>query len=108
MTRDSSLAVVSAGLALVLASACGPRQLPKPVAPVRTQVVLLPEPDGNAQGRIAVTNTVGTVELSDPSTATQVTTTSAPSTPVPLSAAEARRMIGDAGAKLPEDDAHRP
>jgi outer membrane protein OmpA-like peptidoglycan-associated protein len=106
MRRDPVLAVVSAGLAIVLASGCGQRQLPKPVAPVRTQVVLLPAPEGNPQGRVAVTNKLGTVELSDPSSTTQATTISAPTPPAPLGEADVQRLFGDAVANLPADAEH--
>jgi outer membrane protein OmpA-like peptidoglycan-associated protein len=97
---------VSAALAIGLAWACGPRQLPKPAPSVRSLVVVLPEPDGDVQGRATVSNKAGTVELIEANASTQVTEDQQPSQPTLLAEADVRRLFGDALSDLPADAQH--
>jgi outer membrane protein OmpA-like peptidoglycan-associated protein len=93
---------------LVLASACGPKQVPPPPLPTppappprQNFVVLLPDSDGKPSA-ITVTNPAGTQTLSQPYQAVRVERPDvAPPPPFAMDPVEVRRMFGDTLAALP-------
>jgi peptidoglycan-associated lipoprotein len=97
--------LVACTLLTLLAAGCARRRAPtpppSPPAPKQNIVVLLPEPDGTA-GRISVTNSAGSQEMSQPLSAVQVERPDvAPTAPFPLDADAVRRMFGAAIDALP-------
>ena len=87
-------------LAAAGAAACGPKRLAEPTPPGQALIVLLPDEDGTT-GRAGVSNSVGSVELTAPRDATQVTGNRAPGAVTTMSEEDVKRLFGDALSALP-------
>ena len=94
--------VLTAGCAAKQAAA--PAEVPRPVPPA--SIVLLPDPESGATGRIRVSNPLGAVDLSSPRTATRVTGDARPGTVRAMSEADVRRLFGATLAALPPAPRH--
>lgn len=95
---------IVAALFLLLLSGCrAKRAQPAPTPPPPENVVgLLPEDDGSV-GRIVVTNTGGTVTLTEANSVTLISAIDvSPAQPVPVNSAEIARRFGAALDGLPE------
>jgi len=91
---------VLVALAAAGAAACGPKRLAEPTPPGQALIVLLPDEDGTT-GRAGVSNSVGSVELTAPRDATQVTGNRAPGAVTTMSEEDVKRLFGDALSALP-------
>jgi outer membrane protein OmpA-like peptidoglycan-associated protein len=105
--RPSALLVT---IAVVLAAACSPKRVAQPTQPTRptppTLIVLLPDPDSGVTGRARVSNELGSADLDAPRAATRVTAGGPPGLVSTLSAADVKRLFGDALAALPPAPRH--
>lgn len=93
-------AVACGALAAMLggAGACRPK-----VAPGGADlIVLMPDPDdGGHVGSATVTGKTGSVDLTEPQTATRVVGEAAPTAPTPISTDEIQRLFGEVFAARP-------
>ena len=108
MTPSGSTLAVT--IAVVLTGGCAARAVVPPREPARpvrpALIVLLPDPETGAIGRIRVSNPLAVVELSAPRTATHVTGNARPEPITKMSAAEIDRLFGSALAALPPPPRH--
>jgi outer membrane protein OmpA-like peptidoglycan-associated protein len=86
--------------AVSIATACGPKHISGPMRPGQDLIVLLPDSDTNATGAADVSNPLGSVDLASERDAALVTPTTAPVL-TKLSAADVKRMFGEALSALP-------
>jgi outer membrane protein OmpA-like peptidoglycan-associated protein len=92
--------VACAVLAAMLGAtgACRPKVAPGPA----DLIVLMPDPDdGGHVGSATVTGKTGSVELTEPQTATRVVGDAAPTAPAPIAAEEIQRLFGEVLAARP-------
>ena len=89
-------------LAIVIATACGPKRIPSPspVPPGRDLVVLLPDSETNTTGAAVVSNPRGSVDLAAERDAATVTPNRAPVLSK-MSEADVQAIFGDALSALP-------
>jgi peptidoglycan-associated lipoprotein len=101
--RSSALVVTMA----VALAACGPKRVAQPARPAPPAlIVLLPDPESGATGRIRVANEFGSADMDAPRTATLVTADGAPGSVTPISDADVQRLFGGALAALPPAPRH--
>ena len=86
--------------AVSIATACGPKHITGPMRPGQDLIVLLPDSDTNSTGAAGVSNPLGSVDLASERDAALVTSTTAPAL-TKVSAADVKRMFGDALSALP-------
>ncbi len=86
--------------AVSIATACGPKRISSPVRPGQDLVVLLPDSDTRSTGDAGVSNPLGSVDLAAERDAALVTANRAPVL-TKLSAADVKRIFGDALSALP-------
>jgi outer membrane protein OmpA-like peptidoglycan-associated protein len=100
----------AATLATLLAAACGPKQIPPSPPDVQAQpqalVVLLPDADTGAIGRIRVFNGSGSVDVAAARRATVVTADRQPGQVYTMSETEVKRLFGSALSALPPPPRH--
>jgi peptidoglycan-associated lipoprotein len=102
--RPSALLVT---IVVVLAAGCGPNRIAQPTRPTPpTLIVLLPDPETGATGRIRVTNEFGFADLSSPRVATRVTADGPPGPLTTMTDADVERLFGEALAALPPAPRH--
>ena len=92
-------------LAMAIASACGPHHVRSASQPKQDLIVLLQD-DGGTVGRAIVSNTAGTLELTDARGATRVAKDAAPTAVQILGEDETQEIFGDALAALPQSPEH--
>ena len=94
--------------ALVVTAACGAKRVApaRPVPPVPTLVVLLPDPETRATGRARVFNEFGSTDLAAPRAGSLATATAAPGAVTTMSDEEVARVFGAALAALPPAPRH--
>jgi outer membrane protein OmpA-like peptidoglycan-associated protein len=101
--RSSALVVTMA----VALAGCGPKRVAPPARPAPPAlIVLLPDPESGATGRIRVANEFGAADMDVPRTATLVTADGAPGSVTPISDADVQRLFGGALAALPPAPRH--
>jgi peptidoglycan-associated lipoprotein len=86
--------------AVVIATACGPKQVAGPVRPGQDVVVLLPDSDTGLTGTAGVSNPHGSVDLTAARDAALVTAGRGPVL-TKMSEADVQRIFGDALSALP-------
>jgi peptidoglycan-associated lipoprotein len=97
-----SLRLVTFGLLTLAIAACGPTPPPQAPQPApRDLVVLVPDPESGAVGRLAVTTPGGAVELTAARESTMVRPGGAPGAVAVLSEADIQRLFGQALAVQP-------
>lgn len=101
MNRTPRAAVVVAGLAAGLVSACGPQRIQVTKRASQDQIVLLPDPGDGAVGRAAVSTTSGSVELAEARDSTLVSANRPPAPVAKMSEAEVSRLFGEVLSGLP-------
>jgi len=93
---------LSALFAVAVAAGCGPTpRLQTAEPPPRDLVVLAPEPESGAVGRLVVTTPAGAIELAQARESTTVSAGGAPGAVVVLAEAEIQRLFGPALAVQP-------
>lgn len=93
--------VLLATVVAAMTSACAVRSVVPPAAPGGTDIVLLPDAEGGATGRVTVSNASGTVDLTAPFDSTQVVANRPPSVPARIDESEIQRAFGSVLATLP-------
>jgi outer membrane protein OmpA-like peptidoglycan-associated protein len=86
--------------AVVMLTACGPKQVSSPARPGQDLIVLLPDPDSQSIGGARVSNSLGAVDLAAERDAAVVGVKVAP-VPAKLTDAEVKNIFGDALSALP-------
>jgi outer membrane protein OmpA-like peptidoglycan-associated protein len=100
--------VLLAAIGAVALSACASRptqpapQTPAPAAPPGTLVVLLPAEEGEATGRVTVSNAQGKAELMEPFSAVRLNETATPPAPTSMDESDVRRTFGEVLDDLPD------
>lgn len=93
------------GCALALAASaaigCGPKKIAAPAPPAPAMVILLPDADGKV-GKVRVTNEFGSTDLGVERQAAVASADRRPGPAATMSAADVKRLFGDALAALPE------
>jgi outer membrane protein OmpA-like peptidoglycan-associated protein len=79
---------------LALAAACGPTPPPQEPSPPRDVVVLVPDPEDGAVGRVVVSNPAGTVELDGAGESTTVTVGQPPASATVMDDTTIQRLFG--------------
>jgi len=93
-------AFVIAALAILFASACGPRRVDTPAPVSRSLVVLLPD-EGGGQGRATVSNQSGSVDLAAEHDATEVAMNQKPAPPRTFAKGDVNLLFGEVLTSLP-------
>jgi outer membrane protein OmpA-like peptidoglycan-associated protein len=93
------LGVFGIAVAAACAAACGPKNVSGPNRPDQALIVLLPDEDGST-GRAVVSNPAGSADLTQPRSASNVTTNRRPEVST-MSEADVRRLFGAALDALP-------
>ena len=97
--------VRTTGCALALAASaavgCGPKKIAAPAAPSPAMVILLADADGKV-GKVRVTNEFGSTDLGVERQASSASADRRPGAAATMSAADVKRLFGDALAALPE------
>jgi outer membrane protein OmpA-like peptidoglycan-associated protein len=103
MNAARRIAFLTATVAAILLSACGPQQVraPKLDPKTATLVVLMPDPDGGATGRATVSNKVAATELIQARESTLVALNLPPSQVTLMSEDEVKRQFGALLSSLP-------
>lgn len=106
MRRVRPLAIVTPLLS-TLTLACGPqRVVNEPATPAQTLVVLLPDSETGATGRVRVSNRSGWADLAVSRASTVTIPDRRPASVKTLSEAEVQRLFGEALAALPSPPRH--
>ena len=98
MTRAPIVGLV----VIAAAAACGPRRPATPSPPPPSEViVLLPDPESGAVGRVTVTSASATVDLAGEREATEIAANRPPTPPAVIDEARLQRVFGDTLSALP-------
>jgi outer membrane protein OmpA-like peptidoglycan-associated protein len=104
--RSATSSALLVTMAVVLAG-CGPKRVAQPARPAPPAlIVLLPDPESGATGRIRVVNEFGSADMDAPRSAMRVTADGTPGSAMPISEAEVQRLFGGALAALPPAPRH--
>lgn len=96
-----------AALAAVMLGACAPAPPPQaPAPPDGDLIVLMPNPEDGAVGRVGISNQAGSVELGAARESTRVRPGEAPAPGAILDQADVARVFGPALAVVPEAPRH--
>jgi len=106
MSTARSSAFLVTIVVVLLAAGCSPKRIAQPTRPTPpTLIVLLPDPETRATGRVRVTNGFGFADLAAPRAATRVTADGPPGVSI-MSDADVKRLFGEALAALPPAPRH--